>query len=271
MTERRDCDLLAAYELNILNQDQRQVFESHLPHCPDCLEEIYAHAPAVTALLREPGLYAEAAGRRQTGQPRTGPSFWGRLARAFGRPPARVLVPLAMAALLVWGIFLPHGIPFRSTPSPFPGMALTDAPAYSIIAVRAGSGADWQPHWEEGMQHYVAQDYAAAVTSLRRAIPLLEQAAAANRLQRRHLDNARFYLGASLMLTGDTDAATAALEAAAGSHLPPLRQKSLWYLAQAHLLQDDPDGALAVLDQLQDSPLYSDRVRDQVAAIRAAR
>ncbi|PID79087.1 hypothetical protein CSB20_11860 [bacterium DOLZORAL124_64_63] len=266
MTERRECDLLAAYELNILDQDQRQVFESHLLHCPDCLEEIYAHAPTVTALLREPGFYAETAGRRQTG-----PSFWRRLAGVFGRQPARVLVPLAMAALLIWGIFLPHGLPSRGTPSPFPGMALTDAPAYSVIAVRAGSSADWQPHWEEGMKHYVAQDYAAAVTSLRQAIPLLEQAAAANRLQRRHLDNARFYLGASLMLAGDTDAAAAALEAAAGSHLPPLRQKSLWYLAQTHLLQDDPVGALAVLAQLQDSPLYGDRARDQAAAIRSAR
>ena len=261
MTERRNCDLLAAYELNLLDQDERRLFESHLPDCPDCLDELYAHAPVVTELLRDPGLYAQRMARH-----RKAPSLRDRLAGFFGWRPARVLVPLAVVALLALGIILP-----ADSTSPFPAMALTDAPAYSVIPVRAGSDADWQPLWEEGMRLYVAQDYVAAAGRLEQAIPLLEQAVAANRHQRRHLDNARFYLGASRMLQGDPAAATPALEAAAASHLPPLRQKSLWYLAQVHLLRDDPQGAQAVLTQLEESPVYGERAREQLAAIRSAR
>jgi len=261
MTERRNCDLLAAYELNILEEAERRLFETHLPDCPDCLEELFAHAPVVTELLREPGLYAG----RMT-RPQSDPSLWNRLAAIFRRQPARVVAPLLVAALLAFVVFLP-----RNEASPFPGLARTDAPAYSVIPVRSGATADWQPLWQEGMLLYVAEEFAAAAARLEQAVPLLEQAVAADPHQRRHLDNARFYLGASRMLTGDADAAVPPLEAAATSHLPPVRQKSLWYLAQVHLLQDDPDGALAVLAPLESSPVYGPRARDQVAAIRSAR
>ena len=53
---------LAAYELGLLDSDERRRFEDHLRECPACQEELFELAPYMAALNQEPGRYAAQVG-----------------------------------------------------------------------------------------------------------------------------------------------------------------------------------------------------------------
>lgn len=260
MSERRLCDLLAAYEMGLLEDGERARFENHLPDCAECLEEMYALAPAVNGLHADPGRYAEQARRHLPAR-----SLWSRLASIYRWQPARILVPLAVAAVLALAVILP-----RSPSSPYPGLALTDVPTYTVLPVRAGGQDTWYPLWESGMESYTTGDYPGAAARLARAVPLLEEAVQGDPDRAPVLDHARFYLGIARLQLGYLPQAAASLQAAADSPLPPVQQKSLWYLAQTRLLQNDPGAAGVLLERLQGSPVFGARARQQLEDIRRA-
>jgi len=248
------CDRLAAYELNLLETDERLEFENHLPHCSDCLEEMYSMAPAMSQLTAQPGRYAAQAARYLE-QDKT-ETWLTRLNKILFSGPARVLVPVAVAAVLAMLIFMP-----QTTDIKYRSLAMTEAPAFSPIQVRAGQQDQWLPLWDSGMQAYRTGQYDVAVVDLTQAINLIAKLPNSAEERFAVLDNARLYLGVSQMLSDQTDDALVTLKVAATSTLRPVQQKSLWYLAQVHLLNEQPEEALTVLSQLENSLVYGPRAK----------
>ncbi len=248
------CDLLAAYELDLLDTDERVGFENHLTDCSDCLEEMFAMAPAMTELKTHPGGYADETARYlELDKPE---SWLSRLNRVLFSGPARVLVPVAVAADLAMLIIIP-----QTTETKFRSLAMTEAPAFSPIQVRAGHQNQWFPLWDSGMQYYRSGEYNSAADDLAQAVNLLAADLQINQSnssdeQYAVLDNARLYLGVSQMLSDRTVESLNTLQEASESNLMPVRQKSLWFLAQTHLLNEQPQKALTILNQLENSPVY---------------
>lgn len=252
MTERanpsapRDCDLLAAYELGLLQDEERIRFETHLTRCPDCLEELYAFAPVAAAVTAEPGRYALAA---------SGPGLLDRLSRALNgifRP--RVLAPVTIAAVLALLVLLPTGSRWRD-------LAVVEPLAWSHVPVRAADDPAGKL-FSDGMLMYEAGNYDQAAPILLQAARVMENSDhSALPLGAGSPGQARLYAGVSLLLANRPQAAKRPLTVAAANPLPPVAQGAQWYLVQDYLLCDQPDSARIYLESLQDSPVYGSRAR----------
>ena len=82
-------------------------------------------------------------------------------------------------------------------------------------------------------------------------------------------EQAAFYAGLSFLLAGAADSAAVYLSHTATSPVLVIADRSRWYLAQACLLRDDPDGAIRWLEPLAaDSPGYRRKAAEQLAKIR---
>ena len=254
------CDLLAAYELNLLESDERLGFETHLTECSACLEEIYAMAPSMNQLTADPGVFAEQA--RLHLDPETSESLVSRISRMLFTGPARVLVPVAMAAVLAMLIFLP-----QTTETKFRTLAMTDAPAFSPIQVRSGQQEPWLALWDQGMESYQSGEYRAAAQDLVQAIAILDSSANPDVEKTELLAHARLFLGVSQMLSEQTAESLITLQRASESRLIPIHQKGMWYLAQAHLLNEQPRDALRLLKQLENSPVYGPQAAELIIGI----
>ncbi len=248
-TTRRACDQLAAYELGALDGSARQEFESHLRGCAECQDEVYDHAPATVLLTTEPGRWAD---RMQAAAPRRplAERLTERLA-AWLRPPlVRAAVPVAMAAVLVLVVIQP----WQGPASPWSDLAAVEALPWTGLQMRSGAG-DAEQAFADAMELYVAQDWAQAGAALVDAARALDESDAPPALR----DQARLFAGVSHLLADDAATAADQFELAAGSDLAPVAQRAAWNLAQARLLLDDPDGALAALSSLENSPVYAER------------
>ncbi len=254
MSERTDekplspCDLLAAYELGLLDGQERLRFEGHLETCPHCLEEVYAFAPASLLLTAAPGRFAALAAPAK-------PSVSGRLAAVLaGIFQPRVFAPVAAAAALALLVLIP------SAPR-WSDLAVVEPLSWSHVQVRAG-GDPGGRLFADGMERYTAGRYDDAAEILQQAARAMEDTDRGSLpLQAGTPGQARLYAGVSLLLAGRPQAAKGPLLAAAANPLPPVAQGADWYLAQAYLLTDRPDSAGMVLKGLAESPVYGSRAR----------
>ena len=113
------------------------------------------------------------------------------------------------------------------------------------------------------MSLYTEKRFGAAAASLAEAVRL-----GANQPSWPDSDQARFYLGLSLLLDGKPAPAREHHAQASDSTLRPVAERARWYLAQASLLLDDPQGALVLLQDLADRGLvYRDQAADQLAEL----
>ena len=251
----RPCDLLGAYEMDLLEPDERLFFESHLETCEDCLEELYAMAPAADALKAEPGAYAAAAARALSAHE---PSPWRRLME-FVRPGGRLgyLLPTLVTAALAVAVLWPEA----DTSSRYAQLVDLQPIPWVQIDVRGGDQDQALSDWTRGMDLYRRADYAGAADPLSRAAETLP---AGSRAQRQ----AQLYLGVSELLAGHTDRAVDPLLGATESPLSPIADRARWYLAQAYLLQDEAPRARAELETLTSSPVYGTRAAQLLADLR---
>jgi hypothetical protein len=253
------CDFLAAYEMNLLSEQERTGFENHLPQCSDCLDELYAMAPEIAEMTSNPGVYAHNAGLEMGER-----SLRSRLSRIFVTGPGRVVVPMVMAAIIAVLMFLP-----QPTPHKYQNLVIMDAPAYSPIQIRAGHQQPWHSPWERGMEHYQNGEFDSAAEGLSLAVNLLSTQTEGPGENQAILDNARLYLGVSRIMSGNGADSFDVLTEAAASSILPIHQKSLWYLAQAHLLADQPEAAIEVLNKLLNSPVFGSRAATMVEEIQS--
>ncbi|MCP4570982.1 MAG: zf-HC2 domain-containing protein [bacterium] len=257
MSEQNMCDRLAAYELGALESEDRRAFEDHLRDCAECQDELYDHAPAAALLASAPGTWAR---RMAATTPR--PSLAQRLASWLRPPLARALVPVATVALLALVLLQP----WQGPVSPWSDLAVVEALPWTGQQVRSGAD-DAERAFAAAMELYVARDWADAGIALADAAGALAASGAPSALH----DQARLYAGVSHLLADDATAAASQLELASTSALPPVAQRATWNLAQARLLLDDPDGALAALSSLESSPVYAARAGELAATIHERR
>jgi tetratricopeptide (TPR) repeat protein len=252
------CHLVAAYEMGLLEDDERIVFENHLPDCPDCLDEMYAMAPATESLCQDPGHFAGTMNpAREKGL------LSSLLARFFSPAGLRMAAPAAVVAVLALVFLWPAG---EQGPD-WTGLAVLEPAAYTRIDLRGGALDEADAIFQEGMSAYQAGDYATAAGTLDRATRLLEDLPEADRPAAHLTDQILLYQGVSHLLAGHIDLAAGALEKAATSSLPPVSQRARWHLAQALLAGDQPQAAIDQLDILADSPVYGAQARAQADEI----
>jgi hypothetical protein len=254
--DRRLGDMLAAYEQGLLDEEERAAFEAHLAGCEECLDELYEMAPYVVAMLADPGRYRRIAAAAAALDAPTLAERLGRWLTSVLTP--RVAVPVAVAAVLVVAVIVGTGNDARKLGR----LAVVEHVPYVQLDTRAWGDEAAVALFDLGMRSYVDRDYGAAATRLAEAI-----AAAPADGGWAGLAQARFYLGVSRLLSGETREAVAPLAQAARSPLVPVAERARWELAQAHLLLGDAGAARAELERLAESPVFGERARAQLAEI----
>ncbi|MBU0743728.1 hypothetical protein KKA85_15635 [bacterium] len=244
-------DLLAAYELGLLDAEDRLRFERGTLDDPDLLEEIFAHAPEAQALRDDPARYRKAL---ETALREAGSSPAERLAgwlRALLSP--RVLAPVVVAVAAVFVLVLmPDGDELRR-------IAVLEPAPYVQVDTRAAE-SDAAVLFREAMSQYTSARYGDAAR-------LLDEALAAGDASWHQDAQARLYLGVSRLLDGDPAGALSPLREAAGSSQLAIAERSRWYLAQAYLLSGDAGAAREALLSLTDSPVLGAGAAEQLAAL----
>lgn len=247
----RAADLLAAYEMGLLDERDRLRFESATLDDPGLLDELFEHASEAQALREDPARYGRVArAALRAAEPSPLARLAGGLRRLFA---PRVLVPavVAAAAVLVL-VVMPGGDDLRQ-------IAVLDPAPYAQVDVRAGE-SDAETLFRDAMAHYLDARWDEAAR-------LLDEALAAGDDPWPQADQARLYLGVSRLLDGDADAALAPLGEAADSTRRPIAERAHWYLAQAHLVAGDAAAAREALGALVDSPVYGADAAAQLDAL----
>jgi len=248
-------ELLAAYELGLLDPDQCARLETATRDDPDLLLDLYDGAADGERLRAEPARFAAvlrsslAAGR---------PGWVARAGRwwaAVRRP--RVLVPVAAALAVGVFLLLPgdggHDLRDLAQLEPLPA-SRSELRAAAPVADTA---------YGDALDRYLAHEWRAAAAGFAAAL-----SAGGPEWPRR--DQASLYLGSSLLLDGRTADAVGTLAPLVESPLGPVRERAAWQLVQAHLLEGDADTARALLATLRSSPVYGDRATDLLGRLPAA-
>jgi TolA-binding protein len=240
-------DLLAAYELGLLEPEERARVEQALASDPDLLDDLYDGAPAALAMQADPGRFARAADRAAAAARPAARRGW----LAWLRAP-RLMVPIAAAAVLVAVITWPSG-----QDGDLAGLAVLEPLPTVQIELRSGA-QDADRQYEAAMSAYRDGRWDQASAGFTASLAVAEQGWA-------RADQARLYAGSSLLLAGRVGDAQALLRSASRSALAPVREPALWQLAQAQLSLGEVEAARSTLEALQASPVYGERASDLLA------
>lgn len=264
MTDQKSCinneigKLLAAYEMGLLCGEEQSLIENHLNACEYCSESLWRMAPALDAFHAEPGEMAEILrGRwfdRLTARilPREGTArFW------------KFSLPAVAAAAVVLLIVTLNQTVARFDPA---SVARIEPLEYIQFSTRGFGTSDSGPsdgpgEFQTGIALYNQARYQGAATTLARSARLFDYAG----LER---DQAALYAGLSHLLVGASDSALVYLKLAIESEAPVIRDRAVWFLAQASLLRCDTKTAKKYLERLAtDSPGYAAEAREQLKHI----
>jgi TolA-binding protein len=147
----------------------------------------------------------------------------------------RLLVPLGVAAALALVLLQPARDPLARLADPGP------APAFIPVPVRTAQIAPGVG--DRGMRAYAAGNY-------RRAARMLDSAAAVD-----PTPATQFFLGVSLLKSGNEQEAAAALRDVVSDSVNPYAAEAALWLAKAWLRAGLPDSAEAVLRSLSRRPV----------------
>lgn len=228
-----------AYLLGQLTPDEREAYERHYFECARCYSELEALGAVRAALA-------------------------GTAGGTSGRPGWAFLVVAAalvagIAGLAVWELSrvqeqhasppaataasrpVPQQTPRESITEELGKLARFEAPPYEQARLRGSADRE---AFNAGMRKYAARDYAGA-------IPLLA---------RTEGEDARFYLAACYVLTGQYDAARGPLETLGRDTESAYAEEALFLLGNAELKAGNGKAALDALDRV--IALRGDRERD---------
>ena len=205
----RDGKTMERYMHGRLSEAELAAFDQHLVDCDDCVEEL-TRLGAMRAVLEE---------RRSAIEAATTP-----------RERPRWLAWLPVAAVLLVGL----GLTWILKPPSVDGMAALasiEPPAYEQPRLRTAVG-EAEETFRTAMDRYQRGDFRGAISEL--------EAAA-------EFDPSRvdvlFFLGASLLLAGDTEAALGYLGRVSEMGDVQYLEEALYLRAQAHLLRGDAEAA----------------------------
>ncbi len=231
--------LLACYEHDLLEAEERRRFEDHLLECDACFAELERGA-RVTAAMREhaPDLL-RALHRREATSVSAGHAL-RRLARAVleGLRRPAILAPV-LAALVIAVVLLRPG----SAPPDLAGLATFPTDIVAGSEVRAPGTAETDALREllaTGRGHIAAGNFAAAERFLQAARDRTPEST-----------EAAWLLGLALALQGAPERAIAPLEFAAASPDSTARVMGQWILANCYLKLGEVDQARSRLEQVR--------------------
>ncbi|MBU8870872.1 MAG: zf-HC2 domain-containing protein [Gemmatimonadales bacterium] len=250
-------DLLGAYEMGLLEKEDQSRFETHLFECPACLEDLYSGAVVSEELRADPSRYASIL---VTASRSNEPSLLDRMGRFFHRLlQPRVLAPVGVVAAvaLVLMVFQPGQLPRAGD------LAIIEPLPYQGLELRGDAGQGPDQLLAESMEDYVAGNFSAAAASLG-----LVWAATATDPEWSNRDQTALFLGLCLLLDDRPNEAIGPLTSATRSLLLPIAERGKWYLAQTHLLREDPKASALLLENLLNSPVYGSRAADQLQSVR---
>lgn len=246
-------DIAESYLLGTLDESEREAFERHYFECARCYSELEALRAVKDVLARHP--------RRAMPVHRQ----WLALAAALF---------LIVATAVVWQVLRSReragAAPSSVASAPAePSQPRLDAeiaqlaqvppPPYTPLRLRGGPE---RRAFTTGMERYTARDFAAAIAPLQRAVH--EEPAA---------QDARFYLGASYLMTGYSNLAIATLTPLTQDPASTYAEEAQFLVAKACLQARDLPAAVAALDKT--IAFHGDREREaldlrrRVAAVSA--
>ena len=171
----------------------------------------------------------------------------------------RVLIPVGAVAAIAVLLMVFQPAQMLSSAD----LAVIDPLPYQGLELRGGPGQDLDQLLASGMEQYAAGNFALAAASLG---SVWAQAAADVEWSDRH--QTALFLGLCLLLDERPDEALEPLTSATDSFLLPIAERGTWYLAQAHLLREDPQASLPLLESLMGSPVYGDQAASQLHSVR---
>jgi len=227
-------EILEAYLLDRLSEAERDAFEQHYFACEACFAQLQ------TGLTMQEELRSLPSARTQTGG-------------AFFRQTWVWAPALAATVVLAVGLWRysarqhpapqvssapvtsPH-VSGQSTPPSPPAPSLEELarvqpPPYNAAILR-GAEDEAQTKFHTAMQFYSKGNYARAIPGLRAAVKASPQTARSS-----------FYLGASYLLTGQSDPAIASLRRTIALNDPVYSELAHYYLAKAYLGKKDVPAA----------------------------
>jgi tetratricopeptide (TPR) repeat protein len=241
-------NIIEHYIAGRLGSDIKEQWEQHYFECERCAAELE------TAMAVQQPLRSMAGEIRQEIPPQRRSASW-------------IWAGAAIAATLLVAAVLSYS--YRPAP-PVQGtipsqsrqlteLARMDPPAYSAAVLR-GAESTAESQFREAMQAYSRHDYRPAITGLQTALRLDPTA-----------DAARFFLGASYLLSGDPQAGTRELQMVSAGH-SPFAEEAAFYLAKGYLLQGDKTTAIQTLRRLvAGNGEFSARSRQLIAQIAGIR
>ena len=216
-------DDIERYLTGQLPDEEQQAFEEHYFGCAEC----FARLEGVRAI--------QTAAR--TVKPHSGSRWWmqGTLGLA-------AALAIAVGLWFWWsGARRVASPPLATTAQPSDRLALLarfDPPSWSPTTLRGGSPAQ-SSSFRAAMKIYQGDDYAAAAQQLRKVVA-----------QQPSFTEARFYLGISSIVSGDSPAGIEQLRRVVADGDTPWREQARFYLAKALIGTGDRAGARSQLEQV---------------------
>jgi tetratricopeptide (TPR) repeat protein len=267
-----DGALLTQYTLNLLNDEDQYRFEEHVMNCDFCrlelqktdprlmtagfhreqlVETLHSEGISFDGLKRELKIAADRSGAlRELIDHIVQWMSW----LFFGKRWIPIAGTIAIVILLV---LLPM---VRQSGNPYLSMLTFEKVPYQEYHTRAGiTPSPMSPLFSMGMQAYNEGNYKDAAAILSEAT--VESPANWS---------GWFFLGVSYFMDGQAKPAIDALLKADSLNRYAMEIEVKWYLAQAYLLNNDPDGALPYLQWLAEKPgEYSSKAKDLINKIHA--
>jgi len=216
-----------AYLLGTVDEETRDAFEIHLLDCAECLDEL----ETLQALQLElAATRTEIEASTTSGRAPHGRTWVLWLAAA---------AVLAVATALLVGPLTAPDHP-RVASAELERLADLQPAPYTPVRLR-GVEEDSAERFRDAMENYQDGDFEAAAVGLRQAAELDPQA-----------PKAGFYLGVSLLLTGDTGGAIESLGRTVALGDTLYLEWAHFYLAKAHLLAGDVEAARTELENTRD-------------------
>lgn len=223
--------------------DDAERFESHFLTCERCQHALTLGA-TTRAALRESSHVATTAASAAVASVH--------MARA--SPSHRWWIPMSAAAAALIAV-LGYRAGNASTRSLQPLGAVTQAPVYLGVPVRAGNDERGIAVFDSAMTEYAAQRWQSSAQLLRAAI-------AAGKSD----SPSHFFLGAALLMRADARDAIAAFSEVISAGSTPYTSEALLYRAKAHLQLREGAEAAADLARLIDRDVTADDVPSGVSA-----
>ncbi len=177
--------------------------------------------------------------------------------------PWPLLLAAAVTLVAVWWAF-------NRGPATVTDLASLEVPPYPPVDLSQAGSPALVPIFQLGMKRYEAGDWGGALEQLTRADRMLRtHPQAGPPEQPLFIPLVRLYMGVCQLRLGQVKESLAIFDELADPQVAlALRERGLWYGAQARLLLGDGAGAALQLDQLTGSPVYGQSAPALAAKVR---